>query len=525
MIVAIIAVLKTGAAYVPVDPSFPKERIDFILSDTNASLLLTQKHLLNQNDKLHGINTLTVDLEAELYTRFPIEPVPHNATADNLAYVIYTSGTTGKPKGVMIEHKSVVNLITSLTVDYEIQPNENFLLFSNYIFDASVEQMWLSIASNGTLHVADSKSILEPTQLEYLIDHHKIHHFNATPSYINSLDPAILHKCRRLIFGGEMLKKETLTKYKHDRNTVINAYGPTECTITSLISINSHYLNNKRINNTNIYVLDEAQNPVPIGVVGELHISGLGVARGYLNQPHLTNQQFIPNPFAPKQAENEHHAKLYKTGDLCRWRADGTIEYIGRNDQQIKIRGYRIELQEIESVINTIPNVKQSCVIKKTKHSNDETSVKLIAYYVPKLNQIVDTDYVVAMLKTSLPEFMMPDFVMEITTIPLTPTGKLDFSNLPEPQYRKTSEQPETTDEAKVCELWQKSLNIPSVGINDDFFKLGGNSLVAIQVSHQMSRLLQREIKVAAIFKHKSIRSIIKNTNIQNEAPKSIWKF
>jgi non-ribosomal peptide synthetase component F len=268
-------VLKTGAAYVPVDPSFPKERIDFILSDTNASLLLTQKHLLDQNDKLHGINTLTVDLEAELYTRFPIEPVPHNATADNLAYVIYTSGTTGKPKGVMIEHKSVVNLIINQTEAFGITSKSKSALFSTYTFDASVSEIFTTILSNAELHIIPDFLRRDPIQLSEYIASRKINVITLPPALLTTMPFDNYPDLETLVVAGESTSLEAMKQWAHNRR-LINAYGPTENTVCASLH---HYtpgdLNTnigKPLNNVRTYILDEHNIPLPIGVTGELHI-------------------------------------------------------------------------------------------------------------------------------------------------------------------------------------------------------------------------------------------------------------
>ncbi|WP_268225881.1 amino acid adenylation domain-containing protein, partial [Sinomicrobium oceani] len=284
MVVSILAVLKAGGAYVPIDPSFPKERIDYILSDTKAELILSQKKI-TQNPKL-GLpkgRTIAIDLSEKIYqSENNKKTLPDYSRPESLAYIIYTSGTTGKPKGVMIEHKSIINLIKDLLDKYNIVPLEKFLLFANYVFDTSVEQMFLPLFSGGVLFIINNESILDSSDFTDFVINHQLTHLDSTPSYLNSIDPSKLNIVKRVVFGGEYLSKQLFNRYRKCIPTIINAYGPTETTITSLISINSYLLNGVSLQNTKVYVLDPNGLPVPIGVTGELHIAGARLARGYL---------------------------------------------------------------------------------------------------------------------------------------------------------------------------------------------------------------------------------------------------
>ncbi|MBK2297384.1 AMP-binding protein, partial [Francisella philomiragia] len=300
--------------------------------------------------------------------------------SSDLAYVIYTSGTTGLPKGVMVEHRSITNLLSSLVDLYNISSNEKFVLFANYVFDASVEQIFLSLSTSNILYLPLDLEIKDPNKFISYLESYKITHLHATPTYLENINPERISFLKRLIFGAEYLSRECFKNYKSSINIVINEYGPTETTITSLTSINKVQLGGDKISNIKTYILDSNKQPVSIGVVGELYIGGAGLARGYLNRPDLTKERFVNNSFATKLDIEKGYVRLYRTGDLVKWLPDGNIEYIGRNDSQVKIRGYRIELDEIESQLSKLECIKQSCVL-----INENTNIKsrdIVGYYV-----------------------------------------------------------------------------------------------------------------------------------------------
>jgi len=513
MVIGILGILKAGGAYVPIDPSYPKERIEFLLVDTNAEFVLSQRHLTqNSAVLLPDDKVVYIDLTEELYlvkNKSNLEPY---SSASDLAYVVYTSGTTGNPKGVMVEHGSITNLISDLQEKYSIESSERFLLFANYVFDASIEQLSLSLFSGGTLFVIDNQSIRDSGVLVDFIVNNRITHLHSTPSYLGAIEPTRINTLRRVVFGGEYLSEELFTKYRKVISKVINKYGPTETTITSLVSINSHLLNNVRIQNIKIYVLDHNAVPVPDGVIGELCVGGAGLARGYLNNEALTEERFISNSFATEADKAEGFTRLYKTGDLVRWLPDGTLEYIGRNDDQVKIRGYRIELGEIEHALTQVPGIKQSCVLARERGTATGSNKYLVGYYV------VDSDgeeatqtAILEKLSALLPDYMVPSTWLEMESFPLTINGKLDKRALPDPDFRSGEEYvpPMTETEIATCQIWQEVLGLEKVGITDDFFKLGGNSIQAIQVSHRINKALGSTIKVADMFKFKTIDGIL----------------
>ncbi|MDP3562589.1 MAG: amino acid adenylation domain-containing protein, partial [Legionellaceae bacterium] len=475
MIVAILGILKAGCAYVPIDPNYPKERIDYILADTKASLVLDNR----LKDKPYA---------QESKKNQDIIVYPHD-----LAYVIYTSGTTGKPKGVMIEHQSLSAFIHffSRSELYNLDKPLCTLALTHYIFDIFGLEYGMTLTQGGMLILSD----LSRANADF--NQHPINFIQQTPSlWARLLDILPANKLKDVIclMGGEALIESTASRLTRLCSTVFSVYGPTETTIwSSIFALHGSLPCNvigRPLSNEKTYVLDSSFNPLPIGVIGELYIGGVGLARGYLNQPELTKERFIPNPFGA--------GRLYKTGDLVRWLADGNLEYIGRNDFQVKIRGYRIELGEIEHVLALHPDIKQSVVLAH--------DAKLIAYYVGQTKEPLE-DY----LRSKLPDYMIPSIFIAIESFPLTINGKLDRAALPLPDFSQNQEQyvaPRDEIESIACQIWQQALDVPQVGIEDDFFRLGGHSILAIQVTHQMSRALKRNILVADIFKQRTIATL-----------------
>ncbi|WDF57314.1 non-ribosomal peptide synthetase/type I polyketide synthase [Mucilaginibacter sp. KACC 22063] len=511
MMISILAVLKAGGAYVPIDPGYPPERTAYLLEDTQAALVLSQKTL---KDKIQfpQERLIYIDLDESFYNENDTSKPVTISTSTDLAYVIYTSGTTGKPKGVMVEHRSVVNLLVDLQHKYQIAAQERFLLFANYIFDASVEQMWLSLISSGTLFIIDTETLLNAGCFTTYINNNGITHLHATPSFLNTIDPKGLKKLKRVIFGAELLHRKLFDRYKAAIEMVINEYGPTETTITSLIGINSHILSKPSIGNITAYVLDINRKPVPIGVSGELYLGGACLARGYLNRPELTAERFILNPFATAADKASGYTRLYKTGDMVRWLPDGNLEYIGRNDDQVKVNGYRIELAEVEQAVITVKGIEQACVLVKERTTDYNAGKYLVCYYVSKKPQeAVSPSVLQNELSAKLPAYMVPAVFVTMPSFLLTINGKLDKKALPDPVALNMEEYvaPFTEIEKEICKIWERTLGAHDVGLNDDFFKIGGNSILAIQASHRMSKLLDRDIKVADIFKYKTISLLL----------------
>ncbi|MFN7096392.1 MAG: non-ribosomal peptide synthetase, partial [Gammaproteobacteria bacterium] len=524
--IAILAVLKAGGAYVPIDPDYPEERIAYILNDTKAKIILTKEKYKNRlasiiKQKLTSetITAFALDMpeDQNLLSQLPTINIEKIIASDNLAYIIYTSGTTGKPKGVMIEHKSVASLITELLEKYQISNNEKFVLFANYVFDASVEQMNLALLSGNVLHILNNSQIKDVDYFQNYIFNQKITHLHVTPSFLENLDLLKLTGLKRLISGAENLSEQLLNKCLCYIKKVFNEYGPTETTVTSLVAFNSCNIG-KPISNTQVYILDKYKNPLPIGAIGELFIGGLSLARGYLNLPTLTKERFVANPFQTvEEKKRTKNARLYKTGDLARYLSDGNIEYIGRNDSQIKIRGYRVELAEIESTLNGYPEVKQSVALahEYLDNAGKSTGIKyLVIYYVAdkKLNKSAMLSH----LSAYLPDYMLPRALIYLKELPLTINGKLDYKALPEPDFMDDSETyvaPRTELEVEICAIYSEVLgvSVDKISVTDDFFRLGGNSILAIKLVNKLKKELDLKINIASIFEFKTIAELAKS--------------
>ncbi len=530
MIIGILGVLKTGAAYVPIDPHFPDERINYFIEDTNVSLIVTNhKHwqrlnnICNNNSNKVTIIPIDAPIVQEKLISFNTTNPVITTQSYHLAYVIYTSGTTGKPKGVMLEHKGVINLIYYLKDKYNFaEENEVIVLFTNYIFDTSIEQIVLALLNGFTLLLLPKDIWLHFSEFYAYLNKHKATQFISTPSFLTQYNFRLVPSIKRLITAGE-LSSETLIKtfQQHADYQVIIEYGPTETTIACIINTNTHqnYSIGKPIYNTTSYILNTELLPVAIGEIGELHIGGVGLARGYLNQPELTAQKFISNPFQTKQDKrNNQNSRLYKTGDLARYLADGNIEYIGRKDFQIKLRGFRIELSEIEHTLSNHPDIKQCVVLVKENRAQKDIKY-LVAYYIPQTEVNLETKNLINYLKCKLPEYMIPNFFIALKKFPLCLNGKLDRTSLPELNLTEPSNYiaPQTDIEKKLVTIWAQALNLAenNIGIADDFFKLGGNSLNVIRLVFLLQNYFS--INISDIYLQKTIKNIINNVIIPEQ--------
>lgn len=515
MIVSILAIMKAGGAYVPISPEYPAIRTQWILEDAQLPFVITQadyKEKLQSllDPALHTTHVLLMD-----HTVNGVEDdLASFCRSDDLAYVIYTSGTTGNPKGVMVEHRNIVNLAWHNLSYYDVSNDESILLLAQYVFDTSIEQMALAFLSGSRLvlpaiHFSDFLG-----DIPQLINRYQITHIDATASLLNGLALKDCSSLKRIVSGGE---RTPLALVKQFSNKLINEYGPTEITVAShqfkclapltdtIVAIG------KAIANTRSYVLDDRKALVPIGAIGELYIAGAGVARGYLNRHDLTKERFIDNPFATDEKKDKGYRRLYKTGDLVRYLPDGNLEFLGRNDEQVKIRGYRIELGEIETVLSKIKGIKQAVVIERHKASG----AYLAAYWVIERNIAqgeptrLDAEVLRATLIASLPDYMVPSTFTLLEAIPLTVNGKLNKSALPEPDWQVLASYAAPSNEAEhvLVAAWQRVLGIEKVGIHDNFFRLGGDSIIGIQlVSHL--RKSGYHLQVGDIFEFPSIAQL-----------------
>mmetsp|Transcript_10377 Transcript_10377/g.24034 ORF Transcript_10377/g.24034 Transcript_10377/m.24034 type:complete len:1012 (+) Transcript_10377:2252-5287(+) len=518
-IVGILGVLKAGGAYLPIDPLSPNERVLEMLDDASVGVLLSQPSLFEQ---VSGFNGKIIDLyNEESYTN-NIENVSVTATSNNLAYVIYTSGSTGKPKGVMIEHGSVVNLLAHEKIAYGVDEKSKNTQLASLAFDAAVFEIYPVLVNGGELHIITESIKQDPVSLSAYLASHKIT-FSFVPPALFAQMPVSPHK-QFIVVGGEKSDACAVQKWVEQGHTVKNAYGPTEATVY----VTGHIFNKndvKEINNigspirnASCYLVErrssESLKLVPVGLEGELYIGGAGVARGYLNRPSLTKEKFIDNLFASEENKSQgRNLRLYKTGDLCRWREDGTLVYLGRTDEQIKIRGYRIEPEEIASQLSSYPGIQQSVVLVKEHHKPDEhlPAKHLIAYYVSAAR--LDEASLRNHLHHSLPAYMLPNAFVHLSKLPLTLNGKLDQRALPDPAFVKSADYvaPRNDIEQQLCALWGEVLGIDQykVGIRDDFFETGGNSILAVQlVSKINAKFSLDSFRIQHLFDYRIIEKI-----------------
>ncbi|WP_226669213.1 non-ribosomal peptide synthetase [Microbulbifer aggregans] len=496
MVISILAVLKAGGAYVPISPEYPAERVCFILEDTGARVVLSQSaQSASLTDALSGLTgTVPQVICADERAQFQVlddSNIERDRSSSDLAYVIYTSGTTGKPKGVMLEHRSIINLIWNQATDFRFSDDEVVIWISSYIFDASVETFYLSLLNRATLLVPSKKDINDVDTIWGLINDNQVTHIHATPGYLSVLGaPAASTSVRRVVSAGEALTKNVRSFWG---KKLINKYGVTECSVTTaqLLRDNHRHTVNcigRAINNTQLYVLSKNLKLSPIGSVGELYVAGDSLARGYLNLPELTAGRFIENPYASDSLVDR---RIYKTGDLVRWLPSGEMEFIGRNDQQVKIRGHRIELGEVQYALSECQAVFNAVICVREKEGNKY----LAAYIVPDPAESVEVERVRQELMRKLPEYMMPSSFTLIDKVPLTINGKLDQKALPEPEFSSTDDFVAAESEAEkvLCAIWSDVLNVSPVGLKDNFFRIGGDSILSIQL---VSRLRKKGFHV-----------------------------
>ncbi|HEX8433121.1 MAG TPA: amino acid adenylation domain-containing protein, partial [Longimicrobium sp.] len=489
MMVGLLGVLKAGGAYVPLDPAYPAERLRYTLRDSAPAVLLTQSSLA---DRFADMAIPTVTLDGAAWTDQPeTNPERAGVTPEHLAYVIYTSGSTGQPKGVMNIHRGVVNLLTSMRASLGVEAGDRLLAVTTLAFDISVLELFLPLVSGAQVEILPRAASADPMLLQSAIAESGATLMQATPATWRLLvesDWAGAPTLRALS-GGEALPAELAGRIRERVGALWNVYGPTETTIWSCakpvddtsrgdrvaVSIGSP------IANTQVYVLDAAGEPVPVGVAGELYIGGAGVARGYLNRAATTAERFVPDAFS-----KEAGARMYRTGDLARWLADGTLEFLGRTDFQVKVRGFRIELGEIEARLAQHEGVREAVVAAREDVPGD---TRLVAYWT---GDAVDAQALRAHLAERLPEHMVPAAYVHLEAMPLTPNGKLDRKALPSPDGAAYSareyEAPVGATETALAEIWAEVLGVERVGRWDNFFELGGHSLIAVTLISRMRR-------------------------------------
>jgi non-ribosomal peptide synthetase-like protein len=509
--IVLLAILKAGACYVPLDPTYPSERIKFILNDCAADLLITCGTLKKLQDPF-PCDTLILEqqqaaIAAQPTTRLNAEEI--NLTANDLCYIIYTSGSTGHPKGVQIEHHNACNYVHGANSIYQVAPDDRIYQGFSLAFDASLEEMWLAFYNGASLVVATQEDVRAGANLAQFLNQEKITVLSTVPTLLSMVEEDI-PTLRLLIFGGETLQQDLLDRWLKPERRVFNTYGPTEATVVATYTeckADAPITIGKPMANYEIYILDAEQRPVDVGVMGELYIGGMGLARNYVNRPDLTKQRFIPNTLVENQ-----NTRLYRTGDLACLTTEGEIQFLGRADEQIKLRGFRVELLEIETALLECPGVHYAVAAAKELVANLPT---LVAYVVPKEGVTLNDAEMMTVLHERLPDYMIPTFVEIIKEIPKLPSGKVDRKRLPNPRSEQhhSSEPyiaPNTELEQQITEVWEHFFNIKPISIKDNFFyDLGGHSLFAAKIISELRKNpALRQISILDLYHNPTIEQL-----------------
>jgi amino acid adenylation domain-containing protein len=486
MVVGLLGVLKAGAAYVPLDPYYPKERLAFMLEDAGCSAVVTQEQWWDCLPET-GAPTVSIDTDRSVLNRQKCNDLAAEASPEDLAYVIYTSGSTGKPKGVAIRRCALTNFIHAMRRQFDVCEHDVFLAITTISFDIAGLELFLPLTGGGRVVLATRDDTSQASRLSQLADTEGVTFLQATPATWRMLLDSnwVGRGDLRILCGGEAMSRDLADRLLRKGSALWNMYGPTETTVWSTMcrieSTRGPISVGRPIDNTEIYILDRHLQPVPIGAVGELHIGGIGLAREYLNRPELTAEKFIAHPFSA-----EPGARIYKTGDLARYWPDGGIECLGRVDHQVKIRGFRVELPEIEACLSAHPGIRQVAVVARDDSFGDKF---LAAYYVPhdSAGSTVSADDLRQHVGAVLPRHMVPSVFVSMSSLPLTPNGKIDRRALPAPDRQaceqdKTYVAPQTPLERQLVEIWEDLLETRPIGTRDDFFALGGHSLTAARL-------------------------------------------
>ncbi len=514
IMVSILGVMKAGAAFLPIDPDTPEERIRYSLEDSGARIAVVNERNMTAIGQYEG-TIVNLD-DAKWRNESKERPSPISGSR-NLAYVIYTSGTTGKPKGVQIEHRNLTNYVSWFSEEAGLTETDKTVLLSSYAFDLGYTSMFPVLLAGGELHIVPKETYTAPDEMGLYIKEHGITYIKLTPSLFHTMvntsrftkEPNF-ESLRLIVLGGEkIIPADVLTFRKvYGHTEFINHYGPTEATIGAIagrVNLSEPDAFAKRptigqpIANAGALVLNESLKLVPPGASGQLYIKGQGLARGYLNRPQLTAERFVQNPYSPGSL-------MYKTGDVVRRLSDGTLEFIGRADDQVKIRGYRIEPKEIETVMLSLSGIQEAVVLAVSEGGLQE----LCAYYTA--DQAIEKAELRNQLSQTLPSHMIPAFFVQVDAIPLTANGKTDRSALPKPHAEQSGRRalaaPETVLEKSLCRIWQKTLGIEAISIDDNFFDLGGHSLKGMMLIANIQAESEKIVPLKALFEHPTVRQL-----------------
>ncbi len=537
MIIALIGILKSGSAYLPLDSTYPAERISYMISDTGIPVLITSRKIHSKLPETSAKVLLIDENRDEIEKESKSDPVT-NVTSSDLAYVIYTSGSTGKPKGVLMMHKALTNLLYWQLNGQKFEKNLRVLQFTTLSFDVSFQEIFSTFYSGGTLVVISEEERQDLSEVLKIVRNKKIQRMflpfialqEIAESYNSSKERSL--DLKEVITAGEQLQTtpSIINFFKGLKEfTFSNHYGPSEAHVVTSYELGSdpdkwlkHTPIGKPVFNTQMFVLNSSLKPVPAGVTGDLYIGGVQLVRGYHNSPSLTAEKFIDNPF--KNLNDNFSEKLYKTGDIARYLSDGNLEYLGRDDNQIKLRGFRIELGEIESVLSGYPGFKNVVVIAREFSPGDK---RLIAYIVNSNNAQPLSSDIRSYLKTKIPDFMIPSEYIFLKEIPLTPSGKTDKKSLPEPEYIRANEsadyeEPADELELQLVKIWEKVIGVKPVGVNDNFFEIGGHSLLALRVFGYIEKLTGKKLALSTLFNYPTVRQIA--DVLKNEGWTRPWK-
>lgn len=538
LIAGIFGIFKAGGAYVPLDPDYPKERLISILKETQVGLLLTQSHLLNALPLQENTQAICLDTDWEVIARESPENPRSEVKPNNLAYIMFTSGSTGKPKGVEITHLNILYYIQAIAPILQINADDVYLHAASFSFSSSVRQLLVPLYRGATVVIASRSETKNPLSLFELIQKQGVTVFDTVQSVwryglqeLEDMDEAarealLNSKLQRILFSGELLPRELLKKVRvavKNQPRIFNVYGQTETIGVCVYAVPDDFKRERgsipvgyAYAHNQVYLLDEHLQPVAAGEVGELHVAGAGVARGYFKNPELNAEKFIANPFpSPDAIASEPPFRLYKTGDLARYLPDGTLEIVGRIDFQVKLRGMRVELGEIESLLQQHPNVKQTVV---TAIENVPGDKRLVAYIVPQIpsteiRQNILSKELRDFLSKNLPDYMVPSAFVLLDKLPLTPNGKLDRRALPLPIWERSESSegfasPRDVLERELAQMWEHILAVKPIGIRDNFFELGGHSLNAARLFSQIKEKYHQELPLAALLQAPTIEQL-----------------